>query len=154
MVAGQTAISCTIGKHGATRDKREGDGCTPRGPLIAIAWYAPAGPGRLPRRHGVLKTITKAVGWCDDPNAPSYNRSVHLPASASHESMARTDGKYDMVGALNWNVCPRVRGRGSAIFFHINDDPVKGTEGCVALPRAAMRRLLPRLARNVTIIVI
>lgn len=147
-------IPCTIGKNGAVLRKREGDGCTPRGHLGAVAWYAPPGPRRLPRRHGVPKTITKAVGWCDDPVAPSYNRPVHLPASASHESMARTDGKYDMVAVLDWNICPRVRNRGSAIFFHINDDPVKGTEGCVALTRAAMRRLLPRLARNVTIVVV
>lgn len=65
--------------------------------------------------------------------------------------MARADGKYDMVGVLDWNVRPRIRGHGSAIFFHINDDPQIGTEGCVALTRPAMRRLLPRLARNVVI---
>ena len=62
--------------------------------------------------------------------------------------MARTDGKYDIVGVLDWNVCPRIRRRGSAIFFHINDEPAKGTEGCVALTRAQMRRLLPRLSRR------
>ena len=59
-----------------------------------------------------------------------------------------------MVAVLDWNMRPRVRARGSAIFFHINDDPQTGTEGCVALPRKAMRRLLPRLARHVTIEVV
>ncbi len=144
-------MPCTIGKSGATRAKREGDHCTPRGRLVAREWYAPPGPRRLPRRHGVPKTITPSVGWCDDSAAPAYNRAVRLPASASHESMARTDGKYDMVGVLDWNMRPRIRGRGSAIFFHINDEPRTGTEGCVALTSAAMRRLLPRLARHVVI---
>lgn len=147
-------MPCTIGKAGATRAKREGDHSTPRGRMAVVGWYAPPGPHRLPRRHGVPKTITPTVGWCDDPAAPAYNRPVRLPASASHESMARTDGKYAMVGVLDWNMRPRIRGRGSAIFFHINDDSGKGTEGCVALPRAAMRRLLPRLARHVVIEVI
>lgn len=154
LVAGATAMPCTIGKAGATRAKREGDHATPRGRMAVVGWYAPPGPHRLPRRHGVPKTITPTVGWCDDPAAPAYNRPVRLPASASHESMARTDGKYAMVGVLDWNMRPRIRGRGSAIFFHINDDPDKGTEGCVALTRAAMRRLLPRLARHVVIEVI
>lgn len=151
LVAGGTAVPCTIGKGGATRAKREGDHCTPRGRLAVLAWYAPPGPRRLPRLHGAPRTITPSVGWCDDPAAPAYNRPVRLPASASHESMARADGKYDMVGVLDWNISPRLRGRGSAIFFHINDKSLKGTEGCVALTRDAMRRLLPRLARHVVI---
>lgn len=154
LLAGSTVVPCTIGKGGATRVKREGDHCTPRGRMKALEWYAPPGAPRLPRLHGVPKTITPAVGWCDDPASPAYNRAVRLPARASHESMARTDGKYDMVGVLDWNLRPRIRTRGSAIFFHINDDPQTGTEGCVALPRHAMRRLLPRLARHVTIEVV
>ena len=153
LVAGATVLPCTIGKAGATHGKREGDYSTPFGRMAVVGWYAPPGPPRLSRR-GVPKTITPAVGWCDDPAAPAYNRPVRLPASAGHESMARTDGKYAMVGVLDWNMRPRIRGRGSAIFFHINDEPKKGTEGCVALTGAAMRRLLPRLARDVAIEVI
>ncbi len=146
-------MPCTIGKNGAILAKREGDGSTPLGRMRVIDWYAPPGPGRLPFRADRVRTITPAVGWCDDPKAPSYNRPVRLPATASHESMARTDGKYDIVGVLDWNVSPRLRGRGSAIFFHINDDLSKGTEGCVALTRAQMRRLLPRLSRDVVFVV-
>lgn len=153
LVAGAVTLRCTIGKNGATRRKREGDGSTPKGRLTVIGWYAPPGPGRLPR-SGAARPITTATGWCDDPKAASYNRPVRLPLIASHESMARVDGKYDIVGVLDWNVRPRVRMRGSAIFFHINDDPAKGTEGCVALTRDAMRRLLPRLARRAVIEVV
>ena len=153
LVADGLAMPCTIGKGGATRAKREGDGRTPRGPMTVLAWYAPAGPGRLPFQGGEPRTITATVGWCDDPRSASYNRPVRLPVRASHESMARTDGKYDIVGVLDWNVSPRIRGQGSAIFFHINDDPTKGTEGCVALTRAQMRRLLPRLSRHVAFVV-
>ena len=47
------------------------------------------------------------------------------------------------------NQRPRVRGRGSAIFFHIAREGFSPTQGCVAIAPAAMRRLLPRLAREV-----
>ena len=104
IAVGALTMPCTIGRSGATWRKREGDGCTPRAALDVIAWYAPPGPGRLSRRHGVPRPITRAVGWCDDPGHPAYNRAIRLPVSAGHESMARNDGKYDCVGVLSWNV--------------------------------------------------
>ena len=149
---GGLAIGCTIGRSGARRRKREGDGATPFGRFSLIAWYAPLGPPRLLRRHGVPRAITRATGWCDDVRHPAYNQPLRLPARAAHESMARGDGKYDVVGVMDYNIRPRVRGAGSAIFFHINESG-QGTEGCVALAREDMRRLLPRLGRQVTITV-
>jgi L,D-peptidoglycan transpeptidase YkuD (ErfK/YbiS/YcfS/YnhG family) len=153
LVAGALVVPCTLGRNGATRDKREGDGCTPRGAFEIVDWYAPPGPPRLPRRHGMARIIKPTTGWCDDPDHPSYNRPVILPLAARHEGMTRTDGKYDIVGVLSWNIRPRIRGRGSAIFLHLNESRTKGTEGCVALTRADMRRLLPRLGRRVRLTV-
>jgi L,D-peptidoglycan transpeptidase YkuD (ErfK/YbiS/YcfS/YnhG family) len=46
-----------------------------------------------------------------------------------------------------------VRGRGSAIFFHLATDDLGPTAGCVALRPQDMRRLLPRLGRRVAIVV-
>lgn len=146
MEAGGVLLPCTLGARGATPFKREGDGKTPRGALRLLGWYAPRPIGRPAWR------ITPALGWCDDAGHPAYNRLVRLPCRASHERMGRDDGKYDVVGVLDWNLRPRIRGRGSAIFFHINDE-TEGTAGCVALRRADMRRLLPRLGRRVRLIV-
>jgi L,D-peptidoglycan transpeptidase YkuD (ErfK/YbiS/YcfS/YnhG family) len=67
--------------------------------------------------------------------------------------MWRADHLYDVVGVLDYNIRPRVRGRGSAIFFHIATDDLTPTAGCVALRARDMARLLPRLARRVTLLI-
>jgi L,D-peptidoglycan transpeptidase YkuD (ErfK/YbiS/YcfS/YnhG family) len=79
--------------------------------------------------------------------------TVRLPARARHEELARSDGLYDVVLVLDHNQRPRVRGHGSAIFFHLTrngDDP---TAGCVAIARAQMLRLLPRLSSDCVMII-
>ncbi len=82
-------------------------------------------------------------GWCDDSRHRRYNRPVPLPFAASHERMWRDDSLYDAVIEIGWNDRPAIRGRGSAIFFHLARPGFTPTEGCVAVDRAAMRRLLP-----------
>jgi L,D-peptidoglycan transpeptidase YkuD (ErfK/YbiS/YcfS/YnhG family) len=74
---------------------------------------------------------------------------VRLPFRFSHEEMWRQDELYDVVIVLDWNIAPRRKDRGSAIFFHCARPDYGPTAGCVAIAPADMRRLLPRLARNV-----
>jgi L,D-peptidoglycan transpeptidase YkuD (ErfK/YbiS/YcfS/YnhG family) len=71
----------------------------------------------------------------------------------SRESLWRDDRLYDVIGILDYNIRPRVRGRGSAIFFHLARPDLSPTQGCVALRAADMRRLLPRLSRAVVMVV-
>jgi L,D-peptidoglycan transpeptidase YkuD (ErfK/YbiS/YcfS/YnhG family) len=67
---------------------------------------------------------------------------VRLPFAASHETLLRDDGLYDCVIVLGWNIAPRARFRGSAIFMHLARDGFAPTEGCIALSRRDMARLL------------
>ena len=67
-----------------------------------------------------------------------------MPYRVSHERMMRDDRLYDACLVLDWNIRPRRRSRGSAIFFHLARPGFKPTEGCVAVSAQAMRRLLPR----------
>ena len=62
--------------------------------------------------------------------------------------MLRDDRLYDACIVLDWNISPRRRGRGSAIFFHLARQGYTPTQGCVAVSAAVMRRLLPRLSRQ------
>ena len=62
--------------------------------------------------------------------------------------MRREDRLYDLVIVTDHNRIPRVRGAGSAIFFHIAREGFTPTQGCVAIAPEAMRRLAPRLARD------
>ena len=151
--AGGLTIPCALGRNGVTRFKREGDGKTPAGRFLLLDGYWR--PDRL-RRPGAalsLRPIKAHMGWCDDPGDANYNRPIRLPARARHEELMRSDALYDLVIVLGHNQRPRKRGLGSAIFFHLTrgeDDP---TAGCVAISRAQMRRLLPRLAHECVMII-
>ena len=150
--AGPLTIPCAIGRNGVTRFKREGDGKTPAGTFAVIGGYWRGDRLRLPGVALPLRPIKAHMGWCDDPGDANYNRPIRLPSRARHEELLRTDRLYDLVLVLDHNQRPRVRGLGSAIFFHLRngDDP---TAGCVAISRADMLRLLPRLSRNCVMII-
>ncbi|MGA0533187.1 L,D-transpeptidase family protein [Hansschlegelia sp. KR7-227] len=145
LVAGSMRLSCALGPAGVVAQKREGDGGTPRGALaIRKLWRR---PDRGPRPSTALRVgvIRRDDGWCDDIRLRRYNRLVRLPFSGSHERLWREDGLYDLVAELGWNDRPPRRGRGSAIFLHVARPGLTPTEGCVALGRGELRRLLARI---------
>jgi L,D-peptidoglycan transpeptidase YkuD (ErfK/YbiS/YcfS/YnhG family) len=57
----------------------------------------------------------------------------------------REDALYDLVVVLGHNRKPRLRGAGSAIFIHVARPGYLPTEGCIALRRDHLLRLLARL---------
>lgn len=135
-------LRCALGRGGIRPDKQEGDGATPVGllPLRRLLWRADRGP--RPATALPAEPIAPGDGWCDDPAHADYNRAVRLPHPARHERLWRDDAVYDVVAVLGWNDAPVARGRGSAIFLHVARPDLGPTEGCVALPEAALRRLL------------
>ncbi len=151
LTLGGRSYVCAIGRGGIRSVKREGDGGTPLGVMRPLAFYWRSDkwrrvPALLPGRP-----LADDDGWCDAPRDANYNRPVRLPFSASHERMIRHDRLYDCVVVLDWNMRPRMRGRGSAIFLHIAKEGFAPTEGCIAVEPASMRRILPLLSRRTTI---
>ena len=111
-------LACALGRSGITHAKREGDGATPAGTLaIRYGHYRPDRMGR-PFSRVPLRPLSDDLGWCDAPMSPLYNRPCRLPLPASHETMWRRDGLYDVVFVLDYNLKPRRAARGSAIFLH------------------------------------
>lgn len=88
------------------------------------------------------RPITPADGWCEAPGDRNYNRPVKLPYAASRESLARGDALYDIVVILSHNERPRIKGAGSAIFFHLAG--AGPTAGCIAISLKDMRKILGR----------
>lgn len=144
--AGDLRIACALGPAGVRAHKREGDGATPRGRFLLSKLYFR--PDSRPPAARAGSAIRHSDGWCDDPASGQYNRPVRLPFAAGHERLWRSDACYDVIVVLEHNQRPRVRGRGSAVFFHIAHDDLRPTAGCVAIRAADMRRLLPRLSRR------
>ncbi|WP_051630964.1 L,D-transpeptidase family protein [Afifella pfennigii] len=143
---GDLTCRAALGRGGMNRVKREGDGATPVG-CLTLEWCALRADRRPAMPRPALPTIALSWddGWCDAPESRRYNRPVRLPFRASAEKMWRGDHLYDVVIGLSWNTAPARRGLGSAIFFHLARPGLTPTEGCVAVPRAMMRLLLPRL---------
>jgi L,D-peptidoglycan transpeptidase YkuD (ErfK/YbiS/YcfS/YnhG family) len=144
---------CALGRGGIGMLKQESDGATPLGSMRLISGY---------HRHGRLAQLTSrlplarikpADGWCDAPGDRNYNRPVTLPYPASSERMERADHLYDCCIVLDYNISPRQRNRGSAIFFHIAKPGYLPTEGCIAVSQQTMARMLPHLSPSTTIIV-
>ncbi|WP_457089180.1 L,D-transpeptidase family protein [Microvirga sp. P5_D2] len=152
--AGNLTIPCALGRSGTTRSKREGDGGSPVGRFKLLqAFYRPD-HGPRPRTGLKLRPIRPGDGWSDDTRDRRYNRLVPLPCSTSHEKMWRDDHLYDVVIDIAWNRGPIIKGRGSAIFLHIARPGFLPTEGCVAVDKSMIRRLLERIGPRTLIEII
>jgi len=135
-------MRCALGRAGIVRDKREGDGGTPAGAFLMRRALYRADREASPRTRLPMTAIGPADGWCDAPDDAAYNRPVTLPYSARAESLWRADHLYDLVIVLGHNDDPVLPGRGSAIFLHLARADFSPTEGCVALAREDMLRVL------------
>jgi L,D-peptidoglycan transpeptidase YkuD (ErfK/YbiS/YcfS/YnhG family) len=145
LVAGGLAIPCALGRTGTARRKREGDGATPIGTFgLRRLYYRPDRVAR-PATALPVEQITPRLGWSDDPLDPRYNAAVPLPSRFGHECLWRADQLYDYLIVLGYNDRPALRPLGSAIFLHLARDGLAPTDGCVAIGRDAMRRLVSRL---------
>ncbi|TPI11141.1 L,D-transpeptidase [Mesorhizobium sp. B4-1-1] len=153
--AGKTVFPCALGRGGITANKHEGDGATPLASMRILSGYyrgdhfAGGRRTRLP-----MAPIGPDLGWCEVPDDRNYNRPVKIPYGASHERMKRGDRLYDVCLVLDWNIAPRRRGRGSAIFFHLARPGFTPTQGCVAVTARTMTRLLPLLSDRTVVRVV
>ena len=148
---GPLQFPCALGRSGLSVLKREGDGATPRGRFSVRRAFYRADRIARPRTGVELRGLRRADGWCDALGDRNYNRIVRLPYSASSERLWREDGLYDLILVLSHNDIPRVQGRGSAIFMHVARAGLLPTEGCVALKREHLVRVLQHLNRRTSV---
>lgn len=154
LIVGGQVFACALGRSGIRAPKREGDGATPPGRMRLLHGYYRKGRLLSRRTPLPLQPIEEWSGWCDAPEDRNYNRPVRLPYPGRHERMFRDDGLYDCCIVLDYNIRPRRRGGGSAIFMHIARPDLKPTEGCVAVTMPTMRRLLPLLGSGTVLLVL
>lgn len=145
---GNLRVPCALGRTGIAALKREGDGATPRGQFAVLRVLHKPGSVRRPVTAMPIRTIRRSDGWCDAPGDRNYNRPVSLPYAGSAEHLWRDDNLYDLVVVLDYNITPRVRQRGSAIFMHVARPGFLPTEGCIALRRTDLVRVLGCLHRG------
>lgn len=144
-------FSCTIGRGGVRRDKREGDGATPTGVhrLVGMLYR----PDRMARPTDWAVPIHPRDLWSDDPADPDYNLIVRAPHPFGHERLRRADPLYDLVILTDWNWPYSKAGAGSAIFIHRWRAPGRPTAGCIGLRPADLRWIAPRIRYETRLIV-
>jgi L,D-peptidoglycan transpeptidase YkuD (ErfK/YbiS/YcfS/YnhG family) len=145
---GSFTAACALGRGGVRHLKREGDGGTPAGRHRLLSLYVRRDRLPGPRSRLPMRAMRRNDGWCEDVASGNYNRALRLPSPAGHETMWRDDRLYDIVGVLDWNVSPRIRGRGSAIFLHLARSGFAPTAGCIALRLQDLKRLLACAGRR------
>lgn len=153
LIAGSLVLHCALGKGGVSSRKREGDGATPLTQMRLLYGYKRRTPviADQPATALNFRATQPHDGWCDAANDRNYNRPVAASYKCSHEKMWRKDDVYDICVVMDWNVSARKQGRGSAIFFHLSCETYTPTEGCIALSRRDMMRLLPHLSGETVI---
>ena len=139
---------CAIGKRGINYKKKEGDFITPKGIYkINCILYRKDRVGKIQTKLKKI-VIRKNMGWCDDPRSKRYNKIIKLPSTFSHEKLYKKENIYDIVLVLNYNMSPIIKNKGSAIFIHISKKKYKKTEGCVALKKIHLLKILKELKKN------
>ena len=139
---------CALGKRGIGYKREEGDLITPKGKYkIKFILYR---KDRVKKIQSKIKKIIikKNMGWCDDPNSRKYNQLVKLPTNYSSEKLYRRENIYDIILVLNYNMSPIIKNKGSAIFIHVSKKNYKKTEGCVALKKIHLLKILEELKNN------
>jgi L,D-peptidoglycan transpeptidase YkuD (ErfK/YbiS/YcfS/YnhG family) len=141
-------FKCSLGKNGVTKNKVEGDKCTPSGVYrLKQVFYRADRINKITTNLKKIK-IKKNMGWCDDPSSKRYNRLIKIPYKFSHEKLYRKDHIYDIVVILNYNMNPVVKKKGSAIFMHITKKNYLKTLGCIALKKNDLLKILNKVKKD------
>jgi len=153
LTAGPLAWPVALGRGGILANKREGDGATPRGVFrpLRLWWRA----DRAPRPATLLpvRRIAPDDAWCEDPADRRYNRPIRMAAGQPGDRLWRDDHLYDFIIEIDHNTRPRIARRGSAIFIHLARPGLAPTAGCVAMPKARLRRLLKKIGPGTRIVI-
>jgi L,D-peptidoglycan transpeptidase YkuD (ErfK/YbiS/YcfS/YnhG family) len=150
----QSPIEAGIGKNGFAlpNQKLEGDGMSPTG-IFKL--------GKLFSYEKQFSTLlenqqtTKEDKWIDDVNSPDYNKHIiGTTAAKSYENLLLNSDVYKYCTVLEYNTNPVIKGKGSAIFFHLALKPASFTLGCVAINEEYMELMVNWLdpKQNPTII--
>ena len=93
------------------------------------------------------------MGWCNDVRSNQYNKLIKLPFNYSHEKLYKKENIYDIIIVLNYNMSPTLKNKGSAIFIHVAKKNYKKTEGCVAVKKTHLLKIMKNLKRNTRVLI-
>ena len=145
-------LKCAVGKKGIGIKRKEGDLITPKGQFkIKYILYR---KDRVKISTKLKKVIIKRnMGWCDDPKSSLYNKLIKLPFTYRYEKLFKKENSYDIILVLNYNMKPIKRNKGSAIFIHIAKKNFKKTEGCIAVQKSSLLKIIKKIKKNTRVMI-
>jgi len=147
-------VKCVVGKRGIGAKKKEGDLITPKGSYkIKGILYRPDKVKNLNTKFE-KKAINKKMGWCDDPKSKKYNKLIYFPFKYGAEKLYRRENIYDIILVLNFNMNPVKKNKGSAIFIHVAKKSFQPTQGCIALNKFELIKLVKSIKINTVVKII
>ena len=96
-------------------------------------------------------SIEKSMGWCDDPKSAKYNKLIKFPFKYNAEKLYRPDNIYDIIIVLDFNIKPVRKNKGSAIFIHVARKNYSKTEGCIAVGKINLRKIIKIINKKTTV---
>jgi L,D-peptidoglycan transpeptidase YkuD (ErfK/YbiS/YcfS/YnhG family) len=140
-----------VGAGGVRPNKKEGDRATPAGTFSLPFGMYRRDRMSLPNTDLPMTPLRESHAWVDDPNDPKYNQLVELPYPSHSEKLWRNDGIYDLFVVVGYNMSPTRPGAGSAIFLHIARPNFSPTDGCIAVSRSVLLKLVTILGADSTL---
>lgn len=135
-------IPCTFGRKGLAEpgQKIEGDKRTPSGTF------------QIGSAFGYKKDLNINMNfielsdnhyWISDTNSQMYNTLInYYPEGIYAEKMKRNDHLYKYGIIIEYNTTNIIRGRGSAIFIHIERKKGYPTAGCIAVSDTSIKKMI------------
>ena len=146
-------VKCAVGKRGIKIKKKEGDLITPKGKYKVIYIFFRKDRISNFKTNMPKRSINKNMGWCNDTKSKKYNKLIKFPFEYRAEKLYRTDNIYDLILVLNYNNNPVIKNKGSAIFIHIAKKNYKSTEGCVAVSKKDLKKIVKKIKKKTIIFI-
>ena len=146
-------VKCAVGKRGIGYKRKEGDLISPIGEYkIKFILYR---KDRIEKIQTKLRKIVikKTMGWCNDFSSKKYNQLISLPCIHKHEKLFKIENIYDIILVLNYNMKPIIKNKGSAIFIHVAKKNYKKTEGCIAIKKRELLKILKKINTNTKVMI-
>ena len=125
-------------------DKYEGDRKTPEGyyTITHLFGYKNDINSKMP-----FLEVSKNHVWVSDTLSPDYNKIVvdhdgKYQSNRVNERLRRNDFLYKYAIIVDYNMQPIVKGKGGAIFIHIERQKDSHTAGCISMPEADLVKII------------
>ncbi|MBV9518146.1 MAG: succinylglutamate desuccinylase/aspartoacylase family protein [Hyphomicrobiales bacterium] len=153
---GDWETPCVVGEGGlvAASLKREGDKRTPIGLFpLRYGLFDPKAVPDFPRDLAFpFVPASEDMIW--EEEGADYNRLVRVVGKERLDerlTRKREEPLFDVIVPIGFNDAVPEAGRGSALFIHAARSDMRGTAGCIAVPRAQILELARRLVPGMMI---